>query len=121
MIPIPTPTTDPINMADWLEARALVAADGNASVTELRRLLVSTGAASQHDGGDDPESDEYLAEQALEEIEDRARACDGAYPFTLDDRNVLEVRSEITACQAYLFCLLLSLAGAGRGEQENEL
>lgn len=114
MVPIPTPLTDPRNLADWIELRALLAADKNSSFADLRRVIV---AAS----GDGPrrQNDEALAASAFSELSDREIACGGAYPFQVLDP-VLQARDDLEPYWGYRFCLFLSLFGANRGEAERQ-
>ena len=112
MISIPTPATDAINLADWLELQAFFAADGNASFSDLRRALATMGL------GED-ENDEILAGDAFSELSDRSLACGDCYPFVVDG-SVLQTREDLESYWAYLFCLLLSYQGANRGEATNE-
>lgn len=99
-------------MADWLEFRAYAAADGNASAEDLKRALVALGY--DRSGG---ASDEVLAAAAFAEIADRAAACDAAYPFQVTG-GALQFRATPEIHWPYLFCQLLSLRGADRGEAE---
>jgi hypothetical protein len=109
MLPIPTPATEVTNMADWLEARALLAADRNSSRSDLRRLLVQSGIASDAPNIDD----EVMASDAFSELEDRAKSCGSAYPFSVEG-SVVQAPDSIDSFWPYIFCLLLSLQGANR-------
>lgn len=109
MISIPTPATDTINRADWLELRAFFAADGNASFSDLRRALVAMGE----------EDEEVLAEDTFIELSDRMSACGDSYPFVVDG-SVLQTRDDLESYWAYIFCLLLSYHGASRDEATTE-
>lgn len=113
MLPIPTPVTDVNNMADWLEIRALGAADGNASRSDLRRALVQSGVLA--DVSERGEADEVLADNAFGELMDRAISCGAAYPFTLGG-GLLQARDDIENYWPYIFCLLLSLCGRDRSQ-----
>lgn len=109
--PIPL-SPDSLSLADWLEIRALLAADKNASFSDLRRGLAPTGIAEG--GGIDEET---LAEDAFSELEDRLRACSGGYPFILKN-SVLQAKEDLAPYWAYLFCLYLSYHGANRSQTE---
>src|SRR5665213_3143340 len=114
MIAIPAPAADPRNMADWREARALVAADRDASISDLRRALVALGSDSAFRTGTGPgrgDEDERLALDAWTELADRAKACRNAYPFEIEN-STLRVKPDVKSHWAYVFCLSLSLKGA---------
>lgn len=108
MLPIPTPVTEVINLADWLEMRALLAADRNASRSDLRRTLVQSGVL-----GEVSNTDEILANDAFAEIHGRAQSCGASYPFRVDN-GLIQAPDDLTSYWAYIFCLFLSLRGADR-------
>ena len=115
MLPIPTPTTDVLNLADWLELKALLAADKNASHSDLRRALNQSGALDEDNEDPLPTSDETLASDTFAELRDRAIACGIGYPFSVDD-HVIQAVDHVEPYWSYIFCLLLSLRGANRQE-----
>jgi len=115
MLPISTPATDVLNMADWLEMRALLAADRNASRSDLRRALVQTGVLGDTSDASSELDDEVLAADAFAELRDRAASCGTGYPFSVDN-GLIQAPDDFSPYWAYTFCLLLSLRGANRGE-----
>jgi hypothetical protein len=109
-------------MADWLELRALVAADRSVSVADLRRALMAVGgddgiATGKRATGTE---DEILAQNALAECKGREIACGAGYPFTING-SLITRKSKVRLRKAwpYIFCLLLSLKGANRGDAED--
>ena len=118
--PLPTPATDPINQADWLELVTLLRDDRSTSINDLRQLLVATDTATSFaDDGDPP--DELQAEEALAELARRARAADGAYPFEFDRTGTLITLKNDSAYVPYVFCLLLSWLGAAREQAQADV
>jgi hypothetical protein len=115
MLPVPTPVTDVNNRADWLELRALVAADRNASRSDLRRALVRSGVLADVVEGGAALDDEVLADDAFNELRERALSCGPAYPFIVED-GLLQAYDDISSYWPYIFCLLLSLQGRDRSE-----
>ncbi len=115
MLPIPTPATDVLNLADWLELRALVAADRNASHSDLRRALVQSGDLDEASDNSLAATDEILAADTFAELRDRSIACGAGYPFYLED-NIIQAHEHLEPYWSYIFCLLLSLSGANRRE-----
>jgi hypothetical protein len=124
----PSPSDPSTTFADWVELRALEAADHNASLLDLVRDLnratgfeaVDTDLTEDADGEDLPqpyetidelgEKGERLAAAAQSELEARAVASDGAYPFTLDEHGVLTAPAQ-PARSLYVFMLLLTRFG----------
>jgi hypothetical protein len=117
MLAIPTPVSDAINLADWLEVRALIVDDGSASSADMRRALVSMGVTGEEDVATVRlvDAEEVMAAEAFAEIEDRIRACPDGYPFFVDGAQ-LKRRGDLDRYWAYNFCLLLAVQGANRGE-----
>jgi hypothetical protein len=115
MLPVPTPVTDIVNMADWLELRALLAADRNASRSDLRRVLVQSGVIGDTSDPSTNFDDEVLASDAFAEIQDRAASCGAGYPF-LTEEGLIQGHADISPFWPYIFCLLFSFRGANRAE-----
>src|SRR5665811_109964 len=118
---VPAATAAPPEHADWLELEALRAADKNSSSQDLASALRRTGSSEEIEderpieGPDDPVADrggettEPIVEAALEEVEDRASACAGAYPFAIDGQALQGTRS--VRSSLYAFLLLVSRYG----------
>jgi len=125
VLAVPPATASPVEHADWLELEALGAADRNSATQDLASALRRSGSGEEVEdergieGPDDAVADrggetvEPIAEAAFEEIEDRAVACDGAYPFELSD-SVLQGRAGVRD-SIYVFLLLLSKFGRDAG------
>lgn len=97
--------------ANWLEWRALCAADQYASYSDH---LSALGVASDEDQMDDADSgvgDEL--DNVVAELSDRERACDGAYPFEVGEYG-LRYCAE-SGPSTYRFMLLLSFFGKDAG------
>lgn len=110
--------------ADWLELRALKAADRNSSIQDLVQVIRQTGtieAIEPDHGPEDPqdrgaEKTQVVAEDAFAEIEDRYASCGGdhgTYPFRLGSQYI-EWRTGRRK-SLYLFLLLLSRFGKDAG------
>ena len=98
--------TDTIQLADWLEIYALISGDKNSSRGDLESAL---RAASLFE----PEGDEAIQQKLLEvfqELEDRTKSADHAYPFHLEG-GVLSAKECWEEYPAYVFCLCLSYFG----------
>lgn len=121
-IPLPSPSTDELLLADWLELLALTSPDENASYVDLERVLhregvFFSGDESSIDEGDasilEDEAIERKIQQVSHEIESRAIAAGNAYPFMLEPRSIA-LRSSRQDFVPYIFCLCLSVFGAQR-------
>jgi hypothetical protein len=119
MLSIPAPATDPLVLADWLEVRALLADDQNASFSDLRRELARMGISEDEEEIDEAIAEERFAEDAFSELEDRMMACGEGYPFDIDN-SVLQAKKDLSPYWAYVFCLFLSYRGASRGKTEKQ-
>ncbi|MDO8546908.1 MAG: hypothetical protein Q7R68_06065 [Nitrospirales bacterium] len=96
-IPLPSDTTDPIVLADWLELLALNADDGNSSHGDLERGLNRLGA-------DDIDS---ICKDSMMELNRRVIATAENYPFSFSG-TLLAVKGDWRGFTPYVFCLLLS-------------
>jgi hypothetical protein len=124
---IPEDSTDPIQLADWLELQAIVAADGNASQGDLEAILripsvlesygdleapndleLSNGLLQANEDADDDRLVEEKTQEVFSELEMREKAAPDAYPFHIDPYGVLQLRSDWTDFPSYVFCLCLS-------------
>jgi len=106
------PTDDPSNplkLADWLEISALLSGDDNASRGDLERILRRAGFCEL----EDDEAIERKTLDTFEELEQRLKAAQTAYPFILDYRGVLELKTRWEDFPVYIFCLCLSYFGFG--------
>lgn len=103
VLPLPDVPTDGIQLADWLELSALIAADKNSSRGDLERALQTASIF-------DPEGSGSIDAKCLEvffELEQRAKSADSAYPFEIKEP-VIRLKSEIGDYLPYFFCLCLS-------------
>ena len=105
MLGPPARPLDPINLADWIEIRALLRDDRRGSIGDIERVLRTGGAAE--DLRIEPED---LGTEAFEELDSRAAASRGAYPFALRG-DVLSGRGSWSEYVPYVFCLFLSYLG----------
>jgi hypothetical protein len=119
---VPLATAHAVDHADWLELEALLAADRNSSIQDLASALRRTGSGEEVEDErpeDPPSADrggetlEPLMEAAFAEVEDRAKACGGAYPFQLENSAIQGNRGTRNAL--YVFLLLLSNFGKDAG------
>lgn len=108
MLELPNDLTDPLKLADWLELYALSSPDRNSSQgdleSELRRAALFELA--------DDTAIELKTMEVFDELEQRVNAAKEAYPFDLDYRGILQLKS--TSWEdfpAYTFCLCLSYFG----------
>lgn len=125
---IPEDSADPIQLADWLELQAIVAADSDASQGDLEAILRIPSVLESYSDPETPsdwgetsdglpsvteyiDEDRLIEEKTLEvfsELEMRERAAPNAYPFQIDPYGVLRLRSNWTNFPSYVFCLCLS-------------
>ena len=94
LLAVPSPDADDglVNLADWVEVKALLAEDGNASQEDLTRALEQAYSLEEEDA-------RALAGDVLKELLDRQDSCvplqgkgrDWEYPFTLSDTRTLLV------------------------------
>jgi hypothetical protein len=97
--------TDPLRLADWLELYALLSPDRNSSRGDLEGVLRTASLFELDDG----EKIELKVLEVFEELEQRIEAAREAYPFDLDYRGVLRLRSsDWDEFPVYVFCLCLS-------------
>ena len=120
----PSASEGPEGHADWLELRALEAADHNSSIQDLVQVIRRTGtieAIEPEDALEDSqdrgaEKTQVVAEDAFAEIENRHVSCggdDGTYPFHLGPQ-FIELLADPPK-SLYLFLLLLSRFGKDAG------
>lgn len=102
---LPRDTKDPIKLADWLELKALLAHDKNASFGDLSSAL---RLGSTYDS--DLEIDE-MAGQVWGELHNRVKFAGGGYPFKIEPSYV-QLSSDVSFSPYYIFCLCLSFWGA---------
>lgn len=121
--PAPSASDGPETHADWLELRALEAADNNSSIQDLIQVIRRSGTTDALPDIDDAgllldrggEKSQVVAEDAFGEIEDRFSSCggdDGTYPFAIGSQDI-QLRD--TSTYSYLFLLLLSRFGKDAG------
>jgi hypothetical protein len=123
----PAATASEEEHADWLELRALLAGDGNSSLSDLARALRSSGAIEAvvaEQMLDDyalpseltdqrEEMSETVVESASSELDDRVVACGGEYPFERGPQYLQAREGAIRS--VYVFLLLLSREGIAAG------
>lgn len=123
----PAATDDPEELADWLELEALES--GGSSRAELVSALKQGGTvaalleeeAIDEDGNPSPPHDpgsaraQRVADDAFSEIEGRARACGGRYPFEIGAGSMIS-KGDLTE-SPYVFLMLLSLVGPTSGHR----
>jgi hypothetical protein len=118
LLKVPSPETDDrlVNLADWVEIKAVLESDGNASQEDLARAL-------QRAYSMDETNARTLAGDVFKELKEREAACvplpgkgrAWEYPFTLNDPgNLLSLRTKLTtqsrAGMLYTFFLVASRA-----------
>lgn len=128
----PAATAPAVELADYLELRALQSADRSASVHDLMSDLTRSGTLEvldahsvDEEGLADPDEEvglvdpggevaENLGQTAISEIDARIVACGGAYPFTLDAQGVVSLKRNAVGTP-YVFMLLLTRFGGKAG------
>jgi hypothetical protein len=118
LLDVPSPETyDKLaNLADWVEVKALLESDGNASQLDLARALGRAYPVSE-------ETAKILAADVFKELVDRHQNCNPIpgkglaweYPFTLNSSNSLlsvrtDVKSKTKSGLLYKFLLVASRA-----------
>lgn len=118
LLKVPSPEADDrlVNLADWVEIKALLESDGNASQEDLARAL-------QRAYSMDETAARTLAGDVFKELSDRTSSCvplpgEGRaweYPFTLNaSGNLLSLRAKLSsrsrAGLLYMFLLVASRA-----------
>lgn len=111
MLKLPDDPTSPLKLADWLELTALLAFDGNASRGDLERNLRRASLVELRED----QAIENKTLDVFDELEQRWKAADTAYPFEID-YGTLQIRSAWREFPAYIFCLCLSYFGARNSE-----
>ena len=104
MLKAPGRPTDPLQLADWVEIRTLLAADRNASRMEMQSLLRLAAVGTE-------EEQERLVLSAFRELDRRATASGQAYPFTVEGSLVSLRTKRWQEYPVYVFCLLVSYLG----------
>ncbi len=103
MFRLPDDPTDPLKLADWLELDAILADDHTSSRGDLERALRRAALVELSDD----EAIERMTLETFEELDQRVKAAEDAYPFSLDN-GTLKVKSKWVNYPAYTFCLCLS-------------
>lgn len=104
MLPLPGDNTDPIRLADWIEANTLLTKDGNCSIGDLQSALTSGSIFEENSPG----LEATLAAVAIE-LDGRQSTSGGGYPFTFENGAKLQLKAATkTLDSVYVFCLLLS-------------
>lgn len=108
MLSLPSSPLDRSRLADWLELRAVAAADNNSSRGDLESALY---AAALFDGSH-PDALEELLVAVLNELYSRAAAAPHGYPFDLSGGTLSLKERPWEDYGAYLLCLCLSYFGS---------
>lgn len=120
---LPTATSKPGKLADWIELKALASADGNASIQDLVAVLRRDASIDILNQGElldcRGESSELLAIDAFSEIDNRKVAAGPGYPFQVDDQHIQLRGSSEAGVSTYIFQLLLSYFGVRAGKGSN--
>jgi hypothetical protein len=118
LLKVPSPETDDklVNLADWVEIKALLESDGNASQEDLARALQRAYSMDETDA-------RTLAGDVFKELKDRETSCvplpdkgpAWEYPFAVNaGGNLLSLRRKLTANSRagllYTFLLVASRA-----------
>lgn len=103
LLPLPSPSTDIIKLADWLELIALSSKDQNSSKGDLESALTRASVIDPYR----PEAVEAICLSVFRELENRAIAAGSAYPFQITG-GLVSVKSNLNEFVAYVFCLCLS-------------
>lgn len=118
LLTVPSPGSDDnlVNLADWVEMKALLDADGNASQEDLARALQQAYSMTDTEA-------RTIAGDAFKELRDRERSCvpmaakgpGWEYPFELNTgNNLLSRRVKLTAKSKagmlYVFLLVATRA-----------
>lgn len=103
-VPAPRDLSDSVELADWLELKALSSRDGNASKSDLASLLRRAGGSS----AGSLDEVERLCLAAFTELESRPTAACDSYPFVVKPPLILSKPDPIVAYSEYVFCLCLS-------------
>lgn len=111
MLPLPSDSTESLELADWLEMNALVGRSGQASLDDMRNALRigALGAKIDASATEQPAQLEGIAAQVKSEIDDRVRRSRQGYPFKLRGSSLERtIQSDRIISSTYGFCLLLS-------------
>jgi hypothetical protein len=118
LLRVPSPETDDrlVSLADWVEIKALLESDGNASQEDLARALQRAYSMDETEA-------RTVAGDVFKELKDRESACvplsgkerEWEYPFQLNQSgNLLSMRTKLTtqsrAGMLYTFLLVASRA-----------
>jgi hypothetical protein len=128
LLKVPSPETDDklVSLADWVEIRALLEADGNASQEDLSRALQRAYSMSDTEA-------QTLAGDVFKELKDRESACVPLpgkgrvweYPFQINKSgNLLSMRAKLSALSRagmlYTFLLVTSRADMDSSQRKLE-
>ena len=117
-LPVPAASAGPERLADWAELTALSSADRNISVEDIANELRRAGTAetlledpqTAAEGVDQrSELTEGVVDAVFTEFDERAKACSGAYPFSVEQQVLQGPRRRVDT--TYTFLLLLGWFG----------
>jgi hypothetical protein len=123
LLTVPSPETDDklVNLADWVEIKALLEGDGNASQEDLARAIQRAYSIDESDA-------RALAGDVFKELKDRESSClplagkgkDWEYPFSLNSSgNLLSLRKKLSA-QSRAGMLYTFLLVASRADMDSQ-
>ena len=110
MISAPSINDHPTILADWLELEAFSSDDQSANIFLLRDLKDLTQDAEAEDIGDFDADTDAIISRVTDELQQRARVLDSAYPFRVNEAGTILTLEGVgnVGATAYMFCLLMS-------------
>ena len=115
---MPTASSSPEELADWVEFQAMLSRDGRVSFESLVNAIRISGSVdaiggAQEDAGS--QISQQVAQDAFSEIDDRAKACGNGklYPFDISGTTV--ARRPNTQNSLYALLLLMSFSAPTTG------
>lgn len=97
-------------LADWMELNCLLDPDSNTSKQELAAILSNGLEEGDEEDQIDVSQSDQLAQQVMNELNDRMLACSGQYPFDVKGELLVAKNNKLDYL-AYIYCLLISYCG----------
>jgi hypothetical protein len=110
LLKFPENTNDLLQCADWMELAALVSPEARCSIATVERNLKRLSAYEAKTTIQQNSKVETACGEILGEVNRRALAANGAYPFKVDSSGVV-VTGNVKDYAPYVFCLCLSWFG----------
>ncbi len=110
---LPKTPNDVLRLADWLELQSLTSDDGSASHGDLQAAL-SQGSILEPNAPHEPDAFqavESLVLAVFDELEQRSRAGQEGYPFSIDLPRIVAPDNWQRTRSSYIYCLSLSYYG----------